>query len=258
MPGVQRAGRRLRPGRAAHPGGARRGRLRGHRLQDLDLARRGRRLVRAAGAHRPGRAQAQGDLLAGHADGRARGHGTAAAHPRGVCRVRGGVPGRGPGAGRQPGRRRERRLAGHDGHPVLRARHRLRRGGRRLSAHPGCAGAGGQGQRPLGRPRTAAQAGPAVRGVRRAVAAHAVERQRGAGLGRGPRHRGQRVQAGLLARAAGAVRRGGGGAGGGGAVPGGGVDGGAAVVAVLHDRGGTSQIQRNIVAERILGLPKGR
>ena len=47
----------LRPRGAAHPRGARRRPLRGQRSEDLDLARGGRRLVRTARAHRPGRAR---------------------------------------------------------------------------------------------------------------------------------------------------------------------------------------------------------
>ena len=52
VPGLQRARRRERPGLAAHPGRARRRRLRRDRVEDLDVARRGGRLLRAARAHR--------------------------------------------------------------------------------------------------------------------------------------------------------------------------------------------------------------
>ena len=52
VPGLLRAERRLRPGRAADARGARRRRLRRHRPEGLDELRALRRLVHAAGAHR--------------------------------------------------------------------------------------------------------------------------------------------------------------------------------------------------------------
>ena len=48
VPAVQRAGRRLRPGRADHPGRAGRGRLAAHRPEDLDLAGQAGRLGASA------------------------------------------------------------------------------------------------------------------------------------------------------------------------------------------------------------------
>ena len=57
VPGVQRARRRLRPGVAAHPGRARRRRVRHPRPQGLDQLLRRRRLVPRAGPHRPRRAR---------------------------------------------------------------------------------------------------------------------------------------------------------------------------------------------------------
>ena len=86
----------------------------------------GRRLLRAAGAHRPRRPQAQGHHLADRADGPPRHRGAPARHHPGLHRVRRAVPRRGPDPGRQPGRRRERRLAGRQRHPQLRAGHGLR------------------------------------------------------------------------------------------------------------------------------------
>ena len=69
VPGVQRARRRVRPGLAADPGRARRGRLRGQRSEDVDQRGAVCRLVPAAGADRSRRAQAQGHLVpaGGHA-----------------------------------------------------------------------------------------------------------------------------------------------------------------------------------------------
>lgn len=107
-------------------------RLCGHRVQDLDLARRGGRLVRAAGADGSGGSQAPGHHLAGDAHVLGRCRRSPLAHARRVRRVRRGVPRRGAGAGGEPGGRGERRLARDHGDAVLRARHGLRGRGRRL------------------------------------------------------------------------------------------------------------------------------
>ena len=92
VPGLLRAGRRVRSGRAQDARGARRRRLRRERAQDLVLvrARRGRR--RAARAHRSERAQAQGHLLADPADGRPRHRDPPAADARRRGRVQRGLP----------------------------------------------------------------------------------------------------------------------------------------------------------------------
>ena len=58
VPGLLRARLRFRPRLAADAGRARRRRLRGQRPEDLDQRRPSRRLVHAARAHRPRRAQA--------------------------------------------------------------------------------------------------------------------------------------------------------------------------------------------------------
>ena len=60
MPGLLRAGRRLRPRRAADPRRARRRRLRDQRPEDLDQRRATAPTGAGCGPHRPGRAQAQG------------------------------------------------------------------------------------------------------------------------------------------------------------------------------------------------------
>jgi hypothetical protein len=127
VPGLLRARRRQRPGLAAHPGGPRRRRLRGHRLEDLDLPRRGGRLLRAAGPHRADDSRHRGIswlILPMDSPG---GRDPPAHHHRRVHRVRRALPRRGAGAGGQPGGRGERRLAGDHGDPELRAGHRLRR-----------------------------------------------------------------------------------------------------------------------------------
>ena len=102
VPGLLRAGRRLRPRLAAHPGGPRRRPLRRHRPEDLDVARPRRRLLRAARAHRPRRAQAPGHHLADHADGPARHRDPARSRTLpGVDRVQRDVPRRGAHPGRR-------------------------------------------------------------------------------------------------------------------------------------------------------------
>ena len=63
VPALLRAGRRLRPRRAAHARGARRRRLGRQRPEDLDLGRAVRRLRHPGDAHRPQRAKAQGPDL---------------------------------------------------------------------------------------------------------------------------------------------------------------------------------------------------
>ena len=62
VPGLHRAGRGFGPGLADHDRDPRRRRVRHPRAQDLDELLRCRRLVPGAGAHRQGRAQAQGHL----------------------------------------------------------------------------------------------------------------------------------------------------------------------------------------------------
>ena len=72
VPGLLRARGRLRPGLPAHPGRARRRRVRRQRPEDLDQPRPRRRLLRAARAHRPRRAEAPGHHLADRPHGHAR------------------------------------------------------------------------------------------------------------------------------------------------------------------------------------------
>ena len=86
-------------------GRARRRRVRRDRPEDLDELRPGRRLVRAAGPHRPRGAQAQGHHLADVPDGHARHRDPPHRDHRRQLRVQRGVLRRGARAGRQPGRR---------------------------------------------------------------------------------------------------------------------------------------------------------
>ena len=126
VPGLLRARGRLRPRVAAHPRRARRRRVRRHRPEDLEHPGPRRRLVRAAGAHRPRRAEAQGHHLADPRHAPARRRGPADADHRRREPLLRGLPRRGPGPGHQPGRRGERRLAGHQRDAALRAGHRVR------------------------------------------------------------------------------------------------------------------------------------
>ena len=75
VPGLLRAGRRLRPRVAAHACRARRRPLRRQRPEDLDHAGAARRLDLLPGAHRPRRAQARGHLVPADRHEVARHHG---------------------------------------------------------------------------------------------------------------------------------------------------------------------------------------
>ena len=123
VPAVQRAGRRLRPRRARHPGRARRRRVGHHRPEGVEHARPHRGPGHARGPHRPRGPQAQGPhlLRPRHARPRRRGPAAAPDHRRG--RVQRGLHDRGAGARRRPHRRRRRGLAGVDDHAHERAHH---------------------------------------------------------------------------------------------------------------------------------------
>ena len=103
VPGLLRAGGRLRPRLAAHAGRARRRRVRRDRPEDLEHPGPRRRLVRAARAHRPRRAEAQGHHLADPRHAPAGRRGPADAHHRRREPLLRGVPRRRPGPGRRTG-----------------------------------------------------------------------------------------------------------------------------------------------------------
>ena len=112
--GLHRARHRLGPRQPAHPGGARRRRLRRHRQQDLDHPRRAHRSDDHAGAHRPRDHRPHRPLDAAGAE---------AARHRGRAL---------PGGGHDRRRDRRARLPRHEG---IRARlRRLPRAGRRASS----------------------------------------------------------------------------------------------------------------------------
>ena len=110
VPAVQRAGRRVRPRRAADPRRARRRRVGRRRAEGLELGRAPQRARHPAGAHRPGRAEAQGHhvLRARHA--LARDRGAAAAPDQRRRALQRGVPDRRADPARERGRRGERRV----------------------------------------------------------------------------------------------------------------------------------------------------
>ena len=102
----------LRPRLAAHPGGARRRRVRRDRAEDLEHPRPRRRLLRAARAHRPRRAEAQGHHLADPRHAPARRRGAADADDRRREPLLRGLPRRGPRAGRRTGSARRTTAGG--------------------------------------------------------------------------------------------------------------------------------------------------
>ena len=112
VPGLLRARGRLRPGVAAHPGGARRRRVRRQRPEDLEHPRPRRRLLRAARAHRPRRPEAQGHHLADPRHAPARRRGAADADHRRREPLLRGVPRRGARAGRRTGSARRTTAGG--------------------------------------------------------------------------------------------------------------------------------------------------
>ena len=121
LPAVQRAGRRLRPGRPADPGRARRRRVADHRAEGVDVGRAVQRHRRDHLPHRsrPAEAPRPHRLRRGHAGAGRRG---AAAAPDDRRRlVQRGLLHRGPRARRPPPRRRQRRVDGRAHHPDERA-----------------------------------------------------------------------------------------------------------------------------------------
>ena len=112
MPALQRAWRRFRPRVARDEGGARRRRVGGERSEGVDHVGTGSRLRDPAGPHRSVEAEEQGHHLLPdrHAPARRR-CAPAAAHQR-RDRVQRGVPRPDPCPGLPASRRRERRVAG--------------------------------------------------------------------------------------------------------------------------------------------------
>ena len=128
MPGLLRAGVRLRPRLAEDEGGQGRRRMGRHRAEGLDDLRPVREVVHARRPHRPRRPQAQGpDLLPdGHGAGRSRSQTAGPDHRRG--RVQRGLHRGSADPRRQRRRRRRQRLDGRDHDADERARRpRLRR-----------------------------------------------------------------------------------------------------------------------------------
>ncbi len=121
VPAVQRAGGRLRPGRPDHPGHPGRGGLDPRRAEGLDLGGRPGRHGHLPGPHQPRRPQAPGDHLlpGGHEVAGHRGAAAAGDH-RGRA-VQRGLPRRVFRARRPRRRRGRRRVAAGPHHPGQRA-----------------------------------------------------------------------------------------------------------------------------------------
>ena len=132
VPALQRARRRLRPGVGADPGRAGRLGVGGERSEGVDLGRPPRPLRAAHRPHRLGRPQASGHqlLLPAHAAGGRGGPAAAPGHRRRPLQR--GLPHRRPCAGRLPPGRGQRWLVG----AADRAHVRARRHGRRPSPAP--------------------------------------------------------------------------------------------------------------------------
>ena len=113
----------LRPGVAPHVGGTRRRLLDRERPEDVEHARPHRQLVRAARAHRPERAEAQGHHLPARRHDAARHRGAPAGDDHRRQGVQRDLLHRRARAGRLHARPGQRRLAGRDDHARLRAGH---------------------------------------------------------------------------------------------------------------------------------------
>ena len=126
VPALQRTGRRERPRRAVDQGREARRYLLRERAESVVLVREVRRFRDRVGAHRSGRAQAQGDLDARPSDERAGRRCAAAQADHRRVRVQRGLLRRGARGGGEPHRHRERRLARRRYDPCERARYQLR------------------------------------------------------------------------------------------------------------------------------------
>ena len=124
VPGLLRAERGLRPRVAAHVGGARRRLLDRQRAEDLEHARPHRELVRAARAHRSRRAEAQGHHVPARRHDAAGRRGAAARHDHRREGVQRDLLHRRARARRLHARPGQRGLAGRDDDARVRARHR--------------------------------------------------------------------------------------------------------------------------------------
>ncbi len=105
VPALQRAGGRLRPGRAQHPSHLRRRRLDGKRPEGVDLLRRVRRLGDPPRSHQPGSPQAPRHQLFPARHAYPRSGGTPAPGNEWHLPLQRGLPHRCQVAARQPGRR---------------------------------------------------------------------------------------------------------------------------------------------------------
>ena len=188
VPGLLRAGRRLRPRRRAHARRAPRRPLRRQRPEGLVVVRAPRRLVHPRHAQRPGRPALPGAHVPDrrHARARRRGAAAAADHRRG--RVQRDLLHRRRGAGRERARRDRAGLAGGDDDAAARAggaRLRAGRGVRGRGRQAARAGAGARARRPAPRPDRAEldrAAGAEVDEQPRADAARRDRRARARGL----------------------------------------------------------------------------